>query len=83
MARRCGACGSPILRSTKRTARRRGNRGPRPLTARWPVEEYELVEVGKRYREWCIPAAVLNQLATVELVDETRCEQTPKACVTR
>jgi len=47
------------------------------------VEEYELVEVGKRYREWCIPAAVLNQLATVELVDEARCEQTPKACVTR
>lgn len=33
------------------------------------LDFYELVEEGKRFREWCIPAAFVNALATVEMVD--------------
>jgi hypothetical protein len=29
---------------------------------------YELVEEGKPYREWCIPAEILNRSGTVRLV---------------
>jgi hypothetical protein len=29
---------------------------------------YELVEAGTPYRTWCIPAAVLNQAASIAIV---------------
>ncbi len=31
---------------------------------------YELVEEGKPYREWCIPAAIINQHGTAQLQSE-------------
>jgi hypothetical protein len=34
--------------------------------------EFEIVEDGKPYREWCIPAALLNRHATVSLLAEER-----------
>lgn len=34
------------------------------------LDFYELVEEGKRYREWCIPASFVNALATVQVIDE-------------
>jgi hypothetical protein len=36
-----------------------------PLVA---LADYELVEEGRTYREWCIPAAVLNQAASITIV---------------
>lgn len=30
---------------------------------------FELVEDTKPYREWCVPAALLNELATLRLVE--------------
>jgi hypothetical protein len=32
------------------------------------LADYELVEEGRTYREWCIPAAILNQGASVAIV---------------
>ena len=32
--------------------------------------EWEIVEEGKTYREWCMPAAVINRDAIVRLVSE-------------
>ena len=34
--------------------------------------EWEIVEAGKPYREWCIPAVVLNQGAVRRLTEEER-----------
>ncbi len=31
------------------------------------IAEFELVEDGKPYREWCVPAEILNRHATVRL----------------
>jgi hypothetical protein len=31
---------------------------------------FEWVEEGKPYREWLVPAAVLNEAATVRLLDD-------------
>jgi hypothetical protein len=32
------------------------------------IDAYELLEEGKPYREWCIPAALINDRATVTLM---------------
>ena len=32
------------------------------------LDEFELVEEGKPYREWCVPAEILNRYATVRLL---------------
>ena len=34
------------------------------------VRDFELVEDGKPYREWCVPAALLNACAQTRLLDE-------------
>lgn len=34
------------------------------------IEPYEVVEDIKTYREWCVPAALVNVRAVVEVVDE-------------
>jgi hypothetical protein len=34
------------------------------------LADYELIEAGKTYREWCIPAAVLNQMASIAIVTD-------------
>ena len=31
--------------------------------------DFEVIEEGKPYREWCVPAALINDRATVTLVD--------------
>ncbi len=33
------------------------------------LADFELIEDGKPYREWCVPAALVNEHATVELID--------------
>ncbi len=32
------------------------------------LDEFELVEEGKPYREWCVPAEILNRYATARLL---------------
>ncbi|SRR5260221_2744740 len=32
------------------------------------ISEYELIEEGKTYREWCVPAEIINRNATVRLL---------------
>jgi hypothetical protein len=40
--------------------------------------DFELVEEGESYREWCVPAAVINQLGTVRLLtDDDEIGETP------
>jgi hypothetical protein len=51
-----GACGDALLRVT---------------LSRRDVAEYEWRDEGKTYREWLMPAALVNQFAIVELVDES------------
>jgi len=34
-------------------------------------EKYELVEDGKPYREWCVPASIVNSIASIERAPET------------
>ena len=36
--------------------------------AKHDLDFYELVEERKRFREWCIPASIVNALAKVEMV---------------
>ena len=43
------------------------------------LERYELIEDEKPYREWCLPAALVNAHGTVRVVDDDdatvlRCE---------
>jgi hypothetical protein len=52
-----------------------GAGGDKLLEVRLPDEccdfsYYELVEEGKPYREWCIPAEIINRYGTVRLVTE-------------
>jgi hypothetical protein len=39
------------------------------------LDEWELVEDGKPYREWCIPAQVLNTHAVVRLLSEDEIDE--------
>lgn len=34
------------------------------------LDEYELIEDGKPYREWCVPAALINEHAVVNPSDD-------------
>lgn len=34
------------------------------------LDDFEIVEEGQGYREWCVPAAVLNEVAVVRLLVE-------------
>ncbi|HEY6576233.1 MAG TPA: hypothetical protein VI029_15170 [Mycobacterium sp.] len=34
------------------------------------IADWELIEDGMPYREWCVPAAPLNERATVRLLSE-------------
>jgi hypothetical protein len=34
------------------------------------IAEYEWIEDGKPYREWLIPARLINELASVRIIDE-------------
>lgn len=34
------------------------------------LSEYEIVEDGKPWREWCVPAALLNRAATVRVAPD-------------
>ena len=36
------------------------------------IADWELIEDGKPYREWCVPAALLNERATARLLARTR-----------
>jgi hypothetical protein len=46
-------------------------REPRLLEIKLPdnldISEYELIEEGKPYREWCVPAELINQHGSVRL----------------
>ncbi len=51
-----------------------------------PLAEYEIVEEGKPYREWCVPADLINAQGTVTLmtqdeVDEVADQRWRKAAV--
>jgi hypothetical protein len=35
------------------------------------ISDYELIEAGKQYREWCVPSELINLLGQVELWTET------------
>lgn len=39
------------------------------------LDDFEVVEEGKPYREWCVPAALINAQATVTLMDAEACEK--------
>lgn len=51
-----------------------GATGPDVLEVSLPLDldldDFELVEEKKGYREWCVPATVLDDLATVRLLTE-------------
>jgi hypothetical protein len=34
------------------------------------IARYELIEDGKTYREWCVPARIINQHGTVRLIED-------------
>jgi hypothetical protein len=34
------------------------------------LDDYEVAEDGKPYREWCVPAAMVNELAAVRLLPD-------------
>jgi hypothetical protein len=52
--------------------RNEGTKGRQLLEITLPlscdVSEYELIEKGKTYREWCVPAEIINKNATVRLL---------------
>jgi hypothetical protein len=37
--------------------------------------DFELIEDGKPYREWCVPAALINTHATVTLLSDDELQQ--------
>lgn len=39
------------------------------------LDDFEVVEAGKPYREWCVPAMLINDRATVTLMDDEACEE--------
>lgn len=39
------------------------------------LDDFELVEEGKPYREWCVPAELINRLGTVRLLADDEVEQ--------
>ncbi|HXM05249.1 MAG TPA: hypothetical protein VN939_21730 [Chthoniobacterales bacterium] len=51
-----------------------GEKGSQVLKITFPdeydISEYELLEEGKRYREWCVPSELINILGQVELWED-------------
>jgi hypothetical protein len=51
-----------------------GTKGGQVLRVEFPpdvdLDDYELIEELKPYREWCVPAALINELATVTLIGQ-------------
>jgi len=51
-----------------------GAKGDQVLRVELPddidVDDFELIEEGKTYREWCVPAALINEHATVTLMSD-------------
>ena len=51
-----------------------GAKGVQVLRVEFPddvdLDEYQLIEDGKPYREWCVPAALINDHAKVTLMTE-------------
>jgi hypothetical protein len=51
-----------------------GATGDQVLKVEFPddvdLDDFELVEEGKPYREWCVPAALINERATLTLMSE-------------
>ncbi|WP_273734178.1 hypothetical protein [Mycolicibacterium septicum] len=43
------------------------------------LDYFELIEEGKGYREWCVPAALINERATVTLMSEDDLDQIIRA----
>jgi hypothetical protein len=50
-----------------------GAKGDEVLQVEFPDDvdlgDFELIEEHKPYREWCVPAALINEQATVTLID--------------
>ena len=51
-----------------------GAKGDQVLRVEWPdnvdLDDFEVVEEHKPYREWCVPAALINARATVTLMSQ-------------
>lgn len=51
-----------------------GAKGDQVLRVEFPSDvdlaDFELIEEHKPYREWCVPAALINERATVTLMGE-------------
>jgi hypothetical protein len=58
-----------------------GARGEQVLDVTLPSDvglcEYELIEDEKPYREWCVPAALLNEHATIRLLGQEEVDEIP------
>jgi hypothetical protein len=52
----------------------KGEKGSQVLKITLPdesdISDYELLEEGKHYREWCVPSELINILGQVELWEE-------------
>jgi hypothetical protein len=53
----------------------KGEKGSQVLKITFPdeydISDYELIEEGKHYREWCVPSELVNLLGQVELWEDT------------
>jgi hypothetical protein len=51
-----------------------GEKGNQVLKITFPdeydISDYELLEEGKHYREWCVPSELINLLGQVDLWEE-------------
>ncbi len=56
-----------------------GAKGEQVLLILFPADvdlsDHEIVEDGKPYREWCVPAAIINTRATVTLLSQEEVEE--------
>lgn len=63
-----------------------GAKGPTVLSVKIPVEErvdLEVVEVGKPYREWCLPSDLVNRFGPPSVVDDDYAGSTEEAVLLR
>jgi len=56
-----------------------GAKGDQVLRVELPgdvdLTDFEVIEYGKPYREWCVPAVLINTLATVTLMSDDELER--------
>jgi hypothetical protein len=56
-----------------------GAKGDQVLRVEFPdgvdLDEFEVIEDGKPYREWCVPAALINEHATLTLMSDEELER--------